>query len=362
MLAGVGEGLLHDPVGGQGGTAGHRPRFTRDGKRHRQPGAACLVQQLAQLADARLRCPPGAAALLLSAQHAEQPAHLGEGLAAGGGDGGQRLPGPVRVGAERIRGAVGLHHHDADVVRDHVVQLAGDPGPLGRGGDLRLGIPFPLQPGGPVLQARVVRAAVAHRVTEYPGQQRRPGKQHGADSQPFQQAVVDQADPAEDAHRRAGQADGQSPDRGAPRGIGGQRVQQNQDGRVGGGRADAQGDLEPAGGDRGVEGADRVFAAEHDRHGEAEPEGDALGHALDEGRADPGDQQRGRQHAVHQHRVPAQPGVQGGHVSSVDPRSPPGVILAGTLPSSPRATPRPSRASRAGLQGVVRLGLQGQAP
>jgi hypothetical protein len=50
---------------------------------------------------------------------------------------------------------------------DHVVQLAGDARPLGRGGDLRLGVAFPLGPDG-VLQCGGVGPPVAHRVAEHP--------------------------------------------------------------------------------------------------------------------------------------------------------------------------------------------------
>ena len=124
-------------------------------------------------------------------------------------DRGQRLPGPLRVGVQRVRGAVRLHHHHADVVRDHVVQFAGDPGPLGRRGDLRLGVPLALQPGRPVLQAGVVRPPVAHRVAEHPGDQRRRRRTRSSRQRsPFQHAGWSGIQPTT-RHRRAGQADGQ---------------------------------------------------------------------------------------------------------------------------------------------------------
>jgi hypothetical protein len=66
---------------------------------------------------------------------------------------------PVR---EIAASAWRLHHHDADIVRDHVMQLAGDPGPLGCGGDLRLGVALGLQPGRAVFQGDQVPAPVMH--------------------------------------------------------------------------------------------------------------------------------------------------------------------------------------------------------
>ena len=69
---------------------------------------------------------------------------------------------------QHVRGAVGLHDHHRDVVRDDVVQLAGDTGAFGGGGDLGLCLALLLQPGGALLQLRVVGAAGAQRVARAP--------------------------------------------------------------------------------------------------------------------------------------------------------------------------------------------------
>ena len=213
-------------------------------------------------------------AVLLPAQHPEQAPHLGQRLAPGGGDGGQGLLGPARVGGQRVGGAVRLHHHDADVVRDHVVEFPGDPGPLRDGRDPRLGVPFPFQPGGPLLQVGVVGPPVAHRVAEHPGEQRGPGEQDRRGGQPAQRVRHGEVDPPEQADRRADQADGQPPDGDPPRAVGGERVEQDEDGQVRGDRADTQRHLDPAGQDGDRVGADRVGPPEHHGHrrGRAPPE------------------------------------------------------------------------------------------
>jgi len=91
-----------------------------------------------------------------------------------------------------------------------------------------------------------------------------------------------------------------------------------------------------------------VGAAERHRHRKPERQGDADGHALGNGRPQPGEQQRGRQPAVHQHGVTAQPRIQGSHASRVDPAGRRGVILAGTPLSSSRPAARPATGGRTG--------------
>jgi hypothetical protein len=53
-------------------------------------------------------------------------------------------------------------------VGDHVVELAGDPGPFRRGGDLRLRVALGLEPGCPVLQAGVVRPPNTQAISDGP--------------------------------------------------------------------------------------------------------------------------------------------------------------------------------------------------
>ena len=52
-------------------------------------------------------------------------------------------PARRRVVTHHALGTTGLQHHDRHAVRDHVVQLAGDPGALGSDGLRRL-LPEPL--------------------------------------------------------------------------------------------------------------------------------------------------------------------------------------------------------------------------
>ncbi len=337
VLARVGEGLLHDPVGGERDTAGQWLRVPFDRERHRQPGQPGLVEQFAEFANARLRGAYLAGPLFLPAQHPEHAPHLGERLAPGGRDGGQGLLGPAWVGGQRVRGAVGLHHHDADVVRDHVVQFPGDPGPLGDGRDPRLGVPLPFQPGGPVLQVRVVGPPVVHRVAQHPGEQRGPGEQDRLGSHPARHVRHVEVGPPDHRNGRADQADGQAPDRDPPGTVRGQGIEQDEDGQVRSDRADAERDLDPAGHDGHRVGTDRVGPPEHHGHREAERHRDEEELAHGHGGPDAGQQQRGSQHAVHQPRVTADPRVQGSHTPTVDRHLPGDVILAGTFRSSPGA-------------------------
>ena len=65
-------------------------------------------------------------AVAVAAQHPEQPARLGQRLAAGLLDRGQRLARRRLLGAERVALGARLDDHHADVVGHEVVQLARD--------------------------------------------------------------------------------------------------------------------------------------------------------------------------------------------------------------------------------------------
>ena len=346
VLAGVGQRLLHDAVGGQGQPAGQRCGHPLHGERDRQPGGPGLLQQLAELADARQRDHAGTA--VIAAQHAEHAAHLGQRLPPGAGDVAQRLPGPFRRAVQGVGRPVGLHDHHADVVRDHVVQFAGDPGPLGRRGDLRLRVPFPFQPGGPVLQRGVVGAAVAHRVAEHPGDQHRPGERYRPHHDPVQHAEPPRG-PECDGHRRADQADAQ-PGNGDPAWtVSGQGVEQDDDGQVGRAGPDVQHHLERAGRDADQEGPGRVSPAEGHRRAHHQHERDELIPVRGEGLDQAEERERGGEHAVHQPGVAAQPDVEGGHWTRVRAGAAAGVILEAGLASSLRRTvDRPGPAGPAG--------------
>ena len=83
--------------------------------------------------------------LLPRPQHAEQLPHLLQRLAAGLGDLLQRAGGGI--GRRGVAAAVGLRDHHRQRVRDHVVQLARDPGALLRRPELRLLVALDLERG-----------------------------------------------------------------------------------------------------------------------------------------------------------------------------------------------------------------------
>jgi hypothetical protein len=66
------------------------------------------------------------------------------------------------VGVQQAAGGAGLDDHDAQVVGDHIMQLAGDPGPLGRHRPLRLKLAVALGPLGPGGQLGGVGAPDPH--------------------------------------------------------------------------------------------------------------------------------------------------------------------------------------------------------
>ncbi|BCB78034.1 hypothetical protein Pflav_044440 [Phytohabitans flavus] len=67
---------------------------------------------------------------------------------------------------ERGGAALCLHDHHRQAVRDDVVQLAGDAGPLGGGGQRDPLVLLPLQVFGPFHQRAQVQAAAAHAVAD----------------------------------------------------------------------------------------------------------------------------------------------------------------------------------------------------
>ena len=93
---------------------------------------------------------PSSGRLGAAAQHAEQPAHVGERRAAGLGDGAERPGRRGGVGVGGVPAAVGLRDHHGERVGDDVVHLAGDAGALGRGRDLGLLVALDLEPLGAV--------------------------------------------------------------------------------------------------------------------------------------------------------------------------------------------------------------------
>jgi len=87
--------------------------------------------------------------------------HLGQGRSAGVDDVGQRVGRALGVASQRGRGALGLHHHDRDSVRDHVVEFAGEVGSFRRDGEFGALALFAFQVGGAPLQRGQVLPAGA---------------------------------------------------------------------------------------------------------------------------------------------------------------------------------------------------------
>ena len=227
VLADVGQRLLHDAVRGQLHAAGQRPGLPRHLEPYGQARAAHLVDEVGELVDAGLRHVL-AARVVAGAQQAEQPAHLGQRLPAGAGDGLQRLLGLVGRGVQDVRGAVRLDDHHRHVVGDHVVQLAGDPGPFGGDRGLGLRLALPVQPGRPLLQLRVVRPPGAQPVADHPGQREDHRQEERLEQRRPDRSTLVVRRPAHHRQRRRGQpGDQRQPGRPA-RAVGGAGVDDHQ--------------------------------------------------------------------------------------------------------------------------------------
>jgi len=285
-----------------------------------QPGVeqlAGLLEQAGELLHARLRFEL-AALVVGRTQHAEQPAHLRERLPSGAGDRGQRLPRLLRRRLERERGPIGLYHHHAHVVRDDVVQFAGDPGALGGDRDLSPRVALAFGPRGPFLEPPVVAAPPLHRVPEQPRQQRRAGE-HRRDAGERPRRMNDVRSPHQDGHQRPGQADDQGKDRDPARPVGGDCIKQHDDCQVRAERPGQPQHLEAADHHHGGERADRVPPPQRHRGGHRHDERQ-LYHQPDVPRADrdqPEQRHCGGEQAVHHQRMAAQPGVERAHPISV---------------------------------------------
>jgi uncharacterized protein YidB (DUF937 family) len=112
---------------------GQRQGQPLDVQVHRGTGLADLGDELGELSHAGLGCQLRSC-LGRAPHHTEQAAQLGQGLPPGGHDGVQRLA--RLLGVLLVEGgpaALGLDDDEAEAVGDGVVQLAGDPAPLGRG-------------------------------------------------------------------------------------------------------------------------------------------------------------------------------------------------------------------------------------
>ena len=132
VLEGVGQRLLHDPVGREIDTRRQRQRLAGDRHVDLEPGGAHLLHQPRELVEARVR--GQRQALAVAAQHPEQAPHLDHRLAGDDLDAGEIGRLALVLGPEAAPDRLRLHGDDADRVRHDVVQLARDARPLGLDG------------------------------------------------------------------------------------------------------------------------------------------------------------------------------------------------------------------------------------
>ena len=192
----VGDRLLDDPVRGQLDVGRQRPAGTPPRHRYADPGIAGQGRQLADVGQAGRRGRRQRAAVGLP-EPGQHPPQAGQGVPAGALDHAQRGAGHGRLVIDDQRAGTGLDGDDPDAVRHHVVQVAGDPQPLGRH---RAGCRL----SG---QRFVVLAALPDRVAGHPGDD----QGHGQDQRLIARA---EAAPGQLLQRRvAGQRGRQDPGR-----------------------------------------------------------------------------------------------------------------------------------------------------
>ena len=124
MLERVRQRLLDDPVGRELDPDGQSARLAGDVQLDRKPRFAHLRHEGREVVEARLR---RERVVGVRAEHPDQAAHLGEGAAADLLDRLEHLARRAVVLAEDAPFRARLDDHHRHVVRDHVVELAGDP-------------------------------------------------------------------------------------------------------------------------------------------------------------------------------------------------------------------------------------------
>ena len=125
---GIGQRLLHDPEGREVHARWQISGLTLDGQLDRQAGSLHLIDKGAELTEAGLG--RERQRLVATSEHADQASHLVERLLARPFDDLERVTGVSRLGVEHVPAAARLDDHDADRVRDDVVELARNPRPL----------------------------------------------------------------------------------------------------------------------------------------------------------------------------------------------------------------------------------------
>ena len=164
---GVGQALLHDPVGGQVDAGRQRPGLPPDRDGHRQTGVAHVPDEVVEARETRL----GGERRVLVGALAERPEHppqLAERLPPRVLHGGDRAPRPLGVGVEHRLGGLGLHDHHAQAVGHDVVHLPRDAGALLGHRRARLDVALALQALGALAQPRGALGVGAGAVADQP--------------------------------------------------------------------------------------------------------------------------------------------------------------------------------------------------
>ena len=260
VLEHVGQRLLGDPVDAQLQLGRQLARRALDLELDRQARAREPADEARQIG-----------ALLAGPQHAEQPAHLGERIAAGLGDLRQRAARRVGILGRGVAAAVGLGDHHRQRVRDDVVQLARDPRALLRRPDLRLLVALDLERGQP-------GAAADPPV----GEQRRHQHLGGDDGGPEDEAVEHAGERRSRRHHRAADERDAQPDRLQPaRPVRDQVVEGDQRRQVGDQHVVGDRELDAARRHHGREDGDRRARPERQRRDERQRQDDLRGRRRD---------------------------------------------------------------------------------
>lgn len=161
VLRGVREGLLDRPVGDHvaGGRQPRDPALVANGDDEARAGE--VVDQVGQLLEPGLR---DQRCLVVGAQDGQQVAYVPEDPARGALDREECRAGGVALGVQTGQGNGGVQADQRDLVRDDVVQVAGDAEPLLAHAPRRLRLSGRLRVIGPGHDLRDVGAPVADRV------------------------------------------------------------------------------------------------------------------------------------------------------------------------------------------------------
>ena len=135
MFQGVGQPLLHDPKGRKVHARRQLARFPFDRYVNQQTGGPHLLDERAELLEAGLRSERKP--FIVISEHADEPTHLVERLLARRFDDAKRVLGVIWVGSKHASAASRLEDHDADRMRDHIVELPREPSALFHDGGRR---------------------------------------------------------------------------------------------------------------------------------------------------------------------------------------------------------------------------------